>query len=109
MNNNIYNKLINLRNNKDTINNSDNFIINYEDNVILNKDLKNFLNVTKDKELVKNIYEYIYNYIIKEKLVFGKKIIVNNKLQDLFKIEKNFNLNIINLGLQINKILFTTF
>lgn len=107
MNYNIYNNLINLRNKVNTLESSDNFIINYEDIIILPENLKNFLNVTKDKDSLKNIYKYIYDYIKKENLIVeNNKIIVNERLQDLFKIEESYNLNIINLGREINKIIF---
>jgi len=103
----IYNNLKKLRfkinnNHKDI-----NYIINYEDNILLNDKLKNFLNVNKDQDTVKNIYSYFLNYIKKENLFSENKrnININNELKMLFNITDNQIVTISNIGIYINKLL----
>ena len=108
MNSEIYNNLKNLRcrlNINETIIN--NYIINYEDNIILNEKLKNFLGVNKEQDTVKNIYSYFYNYIKRENLINENKrnISINSKLKDLFNITDNENITITNMGIHINKLI----
>ena len=104
----IYNDLKNLRfklNNKDI--KDINYIINYEDNILLNEKLKNFLNINKDEDTVKNIYSYFFNYIKKENLLSENKrnITINNELKMLFNITNNQIITITNIGIYINKLL----
>jgi len=111
MSNELYNNLKKLRykinnNYKDVTN--INYITNYEDNIILNEKLKNFLNSNKEQDTVKNIYSYILNYIKKENLLSENKRIINinSELKILFNIDETHELNIINLGIHINTLLF---
>lgn len=106
----IYNNLKNLRskiNNNQNLGEDINYIINYEDSIILNEKLKNFLNINKDQYTVKNIYSYFLNYIKKENLLSENKrnININNELKNLFNITDDRAITIINIGMYINKLL----
>ena len=105
----IYNNLKNLRSkiNNHNLGEDVNYIINYEDSILLNEKLKNFLNINKDQDTVKNIYSYFLNYIKKENLLCENKrnININNELKNLFNITENQTITIINIGIYINKLL----
>lgn len=106
----VYNNLKKLRcniNNKRNSQDDIDYIINYEDSIILNEKLKNFLNVNKDQYNIKNIYSYFLNYIKKENLLSENKrnININNELKNLFNITDDRAITIINIGMYINKLL----
>ena len=103
----IYNNIKNLRSKINYNNNNTNFIINYEDNILLNEKLKNFLNINKEYESIKNIYVYFNDYIKKNNLLDldNNTININIELEKLFNINKTEKLTLIKFGIYINKLL----
>lgn len=104
----LFNKLQLFRTNLNNKNaNNTDYIITYNDNIILSEKLKNFLQTDKEEDSYKNIYKYFTDYLVVNNLILNndKIIKVNDDLKNLFNIDNNIKLTITNIGIHINKLL----